>query len=168
MIKETERRLKVYFKNKEELDYLYKREKIILKRIEQYKQNLKECNIDLKDTLVAIDYAKEYIQTNDTTSNIERMLIRETDKILKDIQKALKDKYICRRFIKDIEKQIVDFEVLISKTVVDENDIKLLELYYGKWKWTDEMLANRSSEYISRATMQRKRLGLLININKVV
>ncbi len=168
MTKEVERRLRIHFKNVEELKYLHKREKILIDRVEKYNKDLKSCNVDLTDTLKAIDYTQEYIQNNDTTSSIERMLIKETEKIIKDIQKTLRDKYVCKALIRDIEKQVIDFETVIKKTDIDNNDIKLLELAYGKWKWTDEMLADRLSYYISRPTMYRKRIDLLNKIKEVI
>lgn len=59
-------------------------------RIDRLRNDIKECNIELSDTLKAIDYSREYVYTGDTTSNIERELERAVDNILGKIEREIR------------------------------------------------------------------------------
>ena len=125
-------------------------------RIDRLRNDIKECNIDLSDTLKAIDYSREYINTGDTTSNIERELERAVDNILRQIENELRQKKKNKSRIRNLEKAIDDVEVLLEE--LTEEELQILELRYSE-KMSDKMIAEMVN--MSRTTVQRKRTELI-------
>ncbi len=99
-------------------------------RIDRLRNDIKECNIDLSDTLKAIDYSREYINTGDTTSNIERELERAVDNILRQIENELRQKKKIKSRIRNLEKSIDDVEILLEE--LSEEELQIIELRYGE------------------------------------
>ena len=99
-------------------------------RIDRLRKDIKECNIELNDTLKAIDYSREYVYTGDTTSNIERELERAVDNILQNIEKELKHKRKTKSRIRNLEKSIDDIEILLEE--LSEEELQIIELRYGE------------------------------------
>ena len=121
-------------------------------RISRLRKDIKECNIDLSDTLKAIDYSREYINAGDTTSNIERELERAVDNILRQIENELRQKKKIKSRIRNLEKAIDDVEVLLEE--LTEEELQIIELRYG------EKLNYREMEdllHMGRSTLQRKK-----------
>ena len=89
-------------------------------RIDRLRKDIKECNIDLNDTMKAIDYSREYVYTGDTTSNIEKELERAVDNILRQIENELIQKKKIKSRIRNLEKAIDDVEVLLEELTEEE------------------------------------------------
>jgi len=68
----TEGMLYSYYRRKKRIASLKSKLVRTQLRINRLRKDIKECNIELNDTLKAIDYSREYVYTGDTTSNIER------------------------------------------------------------------------------------------------
>ena len=125
-------------------------------RIDRLRSDIKECNIDLNDTLKAIDYSREYINAGDTTSNIERELERAVDNILRQIENELRQKKKIKSRIRNLEKAIDDVEVLLEE--LTEEELQILELRYSE-KMSDREISDMIN--MSRTTVQRKSTELM-------
>ncbi|HSH51627.1 MAG TPA: hypothetical protein VK982_07875 [Bacteroidales bacterium] len=99
-------------------------------RIDRLRNDIKEYNIELSDTLKAIDYSREYVYTGDTTSNIEKELERAVDNILGKIEKEIREKKKIISRIRNLEKAIDDVEVLLEE--LSEEELQIIELRYGE------------------------------------
>lgn len=125
-------------------------------RIDRLRKDIKECNIDLSDTLKAIDYSREYINAGDTTSNIERELEKAVDNILRQIENELRQKKKIKSRIRNLEKAIDDVEVLLEE--LTEEELQIIELRYSE-KMSDREISDMVN--MSRTTVQRKRTDLI-------
>ena len=125
-------------------------------RINRLRKDIKECNIELNDTLKAIDYSREYVYTGDTTSNIERELERAVDNILQNIEREIKHKRKTKSRIRNLEKSIDDIEILLEE--LSEEEIQILELRYSE-KMSDKVISGMVN--MSRTTVQRRRTELI-------
>lgn len=125
-------------------------------RISRLRNDIKECNIELSDTLKAIDYSREYVYTGDTTSNIERELEKAVDNILGKIEREIREKKRIKSRIRNLEKAIDDVEVLLEE--LSEEELQILELRYSE-KMSDKMIAEMVN--MSRTTVQRRRTDLI-------
>lgn len=125
-------------------------------RIDRLRNDIKECNIELSDTLKAIDYSREYVYTGDTTSNIERELERAVDNILGKIEREIREKKRIKSRIRNLEKAIDDVEVLLEE--LSEEELQIIELRYSE-KMSDREISDMVN--MSRTTVQRKRTDLI-------
>ena len=148
-----------HYKRKKRLQSLLSREIRIQNRIDRLTKDIKECNIDLEDTMRAIDYSRDNIQSGEVTSNIERELERAVDNILRQIEYNIKDKYKTKSKISRIEKQIEDVEVLLEDLLEEEKQI--LELRYAD-KLSDKAIGTMLN--MSRTTAQRRRTEIILEL----
>lgn len=125
-------------------------------RIDRLRKDIKECNVELNDTMKAIDYSREYVYTGDTTSNIERELERAVDNILGKIEREIREKKRIKSRIRNLEKAIDDVEVLLEE--LTEEELQILELRYSE-KMSDREISDMIN--MSRTTVQRKRTELI-------
>ena len=125
-------------------------------RIDRLRNDIKECNIELSDTLKAIDYSREYIYTGNTTSNIEKELERAVDNILGKIEREIREKKKIKSRIRNLEKAIDDVEVLLEE--LTEEELQIIELRYSE-KMSDREISDMVN--MSRTTVQRKRTDLI-------
>lgn len=91
--------------------------------------DLKECNVELHDTLKSIDYTKDMVDGGMVGSNIERELDKAVDRTLKDLEKAIREKYQLKARILNLKKKADDIEVILD--TLTEEDRKILKLRYG-------------------------------------
>ena len=141
-----------HYRRKKRLDRLKSRYARVELRIERLRKDIKECNIDLEDTLKAIDYSRDCIQSGSITSSIERELERATDKLLRETESTIKEKYHLKSKINNLEKLIEDVEVLLEDLLEEEKQI--IELRYSE-KQSDKAIGIMLN--MSRTTAQRKR-----------
>jgi len=140
-----------HYKRKKRIDSLKSRLIRIENRIERLRRDIKECNIDLEDTMKAIDYSKDAIQSGGVASNIERELERAVDNILREIQYNIKDKYKTKSKIASLEKQIENIELLLEK--LTDEELQIIELKYAEKKNYRIM---ESLIPMGKSTIQRK------------
>lgn len=156
MYSKVEGMLYNHYRRKKRIQSLKSRLVRIENRIERLRRDIKECNIDLDDTLKAIDYSRDSIQSGEVTSNIERELERATDKILKELETSMKEKWKTIKKIRDLEKQVENIELLLEE--LTEEELRIVELKYGE-QLNDREVSERL--YMARSTMQRKK-GIVI------
>jgi RNA polymerase sigma factor (sigma-70 family) len=125
-------------------------------RISRLRTDIKECNVCLDDTLKGIDYSKEYVNTGQVVSNIERELEKAIDNILKSIAYEIRRKRKTQSRIRNLEKAIDDVEVLLEE--LSEEELQIIELRYGEKK-SDREIADMIN--MSRTTVQRKRTDII-------
>lgn len=157
----TEGMLYNHYRRKKKIISLRSRVIRIQHRIDNLRRDIKECNVDLGDTMKAIDYARDPIQNSSVTSNIERELERAIDKILKEIATNISDKWKTIHKINDMEKQIDNIELLLSELVDEE--LQILELKYGEkksYKAMEELIP------MGKSTIQRKHEDLMAYLIK--
>jgi len=126
----TEGMLYSYYRRKKRITNLKSKLIRTQLRIDRLRKDIKECNIELNDTLKAIDYSREYVYTGDTTSNIERELERAVDNILQNIERELRHKRKTKSRIRNLEKSIDDIEILLEE--LSEEELQIIELRYGE------------------------------------
>lgn len=152
----TEGMLYSYYRRKKRITNLKSKLIRTQLRIDRLRKDIKECNIELNDTLKAIDYSREYVYTGDTTSNIERELERAVDNILKNIEREIKHKRKTKSRIRNLEKSIDDVEILLEE--LSEEELQILELRYSE-KMSDKVISGMVN--MSRTTVQRRRTELI-------
>ena len=151
MYSRVEGMLYSHYKRKKRIDSLKSRLIRIENRIERLRRDIKECNIDLEDTMKAIDYSRDSIQSSGVTSNIERELERAVDRMLREIENNIREKYKTKDKIINLEKQVENVELLLDK--LTEEELQIVELKYG------EKINYRSMETLipmGKSTIQRK------------
>lgn len=129
-------------------------------RIERLKDDIKNCKIELNDTLKGIDYSGVKVQNNNPMSEIELELERAFSKLLNDLKQNIREKYKLRSKIQYLEKKIDDFEIILCD--LSEEELQMLELkYYDKKSWA------QIAEYLlcSIATIYRRRDKVFLFIN---
>lgn len=152
-----------YYKKKKTLNILNIRLSTVEKRIKKLTRDIKNCNIELNDTLKAIDYSKDVIQSGSITNTIERELEKAVDNMLRELEVAIREKYKIKSKIINLEKQIENTEIL-SIDLTDE-ELQIIELRYGD-KLSDREIGIML--IISRTTAQRKRQEVIYEmINKI-
>ncbi|MBU5424994.1 hypothetical protein KQI41_01110 [Tissierella pigra] len=156
MYSRVEGMLYSHYKRKKRIDSLKSRLIRIENRIERLRRDIKECNIDLEDTMKAIDYSRDSIQNGGVTSNIERELERAVDVIIKEIEYNIRDKYKTKSKITNLEKQIENIELLLEE--LTEEELTIVELKYGE-QLNDREVSERL--YMARSTMQRKKGSII-------
>lgn len=152
----TEGMLYGHYRRKKRICSLRSREIRIQNRIERLRRDIKECNIDIGETLKAIDYSRDPITTGGIGSSIERELERAVENILKEIEWSIRDKYKTKRKIAELEKQIDNIEMILEK--LTEEELQIVELKYAE-QLNDREISERL--FMARSTMQRKK-GIII------
>ncbi|WP_313757068.1 sigma factor-like helix-turn-helix DNA-binding protein [Tissierella sp.] len=158
----VEKMLYSYYKTKKRIDGLKSRLIRIENRIERLTKDIKECNIDLEDTIKAIDYSRDIVQGN-IVSNIEIELERAVDNILKEIEDNIRDKYKTKSKITNLQKKIDNIDTMLEE--LTEEEAQILKLRYS------EKLSDNRISYIinmSRSTVQRKRIELINNLSEIM
>lgn len=146
-----------HYKKKKRVDILKCKVVRIDIRISELRKDIKECNIDLEDTMKAIDYSSDPIQSNSsTTSNIERELEKATDRLLNFIASYIREKYKLKSRIMNLEKQIENIEVVLEK--LTDEELQIVELRYGEMNNYREM---EEKLHMGRSTLQRKKDRLI-------
>ncbi len=163
MYSRVEGMLYSHYKRKKRIDSLKSRLIRIENRIERLRRDIKECNIDLEDTMKAIDYSRDSIQSGGVTSNIERELERAVDNILKEIQYNIKEKYRTKGKIERLGKQTDYIDSLLEHLI--DGDLEILELRYSE-NLSDESIGDMIN--MSRPTVQRKRIRLINELSEIV
>jgi DNA-directed RNA polymerase specialized sigma subunit len=163
MYSKVEGMLYGHYRRKKRIDSLKSRLIRIENRIERLRRDIKECNIDLEDTMKAIDYSRDSIQSGGVTSNIERELERAVDNILRDIQYSIKDKYKTKSKIERLEKQVDYIDVLLEDLL--EEELQILELRYSEGL-SDEVIGDMIN--MSRPTVQRRRIKLINDLSEIM
>lgn len=162
MYSRVEEMLYSYYKIKKRIDGLKSRLIRIENRIERLTKDIKECNIDLEDTIKAIDYSRDRVQGN-IASNIEIQLERAVDNILKEIENNIKDKYKTKSKITNLQKKIDNIDTMLEG--LTEEEAQILKLRYS------EKLSDNRISYIinmSRSTVQRRRIELVNNLSEIM
>jgi DNA-directed RNA polymerase specialized sigma subunit len=163
MYSRVEGMLYSHYKRKKRIDSLKSRLIRIENRIERLRRDIKECNIDLEDTVKAIDYSRDSIKSGGVTSSIERELERATDNILKEIQNNIRDKYRTKSKIERLGKQTDYIDSLLEHLI--DGDLEILELRYSE-NLSDESIGDMIN--MSRPTVQRKRIRLINELSEIV
>lgn len=158
----VEEMLYSYYKVKKRIDGLKSRLIRIENRIERLTKDIKECNIDLEDTIKAIDYSRDRVKGN-IVSNIEIQLERAVDNILKEIEDNIRDKYKTKSKITNLQKKIDNIDTMLEG--LTEEEAQILKLRYS------EKLSDNRISYIinmSRSTVQRRRIELVNNLSEIM
>ncbi|MBU5440307.1 hypothetical protein KQI42_20130 [Tissierella sp. MSJ-40] len=148
-----------HYRRKKRIDTLKSRLIRIENRIKRLRDDIKECNVELSDTLKAIDYSREYIQSGDVTSNIEKELEIVIDKMLKEIEINIKEKYKLKNKIMHLEKQTENIENLLQE--FNEEELKIIELRYK------EGLSYRQMEaklFMARTSINNKKNKIILHL----
>lgn len=145
-----------HYRKKQRLSGLKSRLKGTERTIEMIRTDIKECNVDLHDTLKAINYSSDRIQNNSTTSSIELELERATDIMLKHIAINIKEKYQLKNKINTLEKEISNIDIQLEK--LTEEELQIVELRYGEKNNYRDM---ENILHMSRSTLQRKKDKLI-------
>jgi chromosome segregation ATPase len=155
-----------YYRKKKRIDSLKSKLIRIDNRIERLRKDIKECNVELDNPLKAIDYSREYVKSNSIVSSIERELDMAVDRIMRELELNLKEKYKVKGKIMNLEKQIENTETLLQK--LNEEELRIIELRYNKelsYRQMEEEL------FMARSTLQRRKdkiiRSLVYETNKV-
>jgi DNA-directed RNA polymerase specialized sigma24 family protein len=150
--KKTEWMLYEYYKKKKRIVKLKNKLARIESRIEKLKKDIKECNVELYDTMKAIDYSREAVQCSSVTSNIENELMKAIDRLLYELNYSVKEKRKTREKIRYIEKKIDDIDVILEQ--LTDEELQIIELKYG-----EEMNYRKMENimHMGRSTIQRKK-----------
>ena len=141
-----------HYRRKNRISSLRSRLIRIENRIDALRRDIKECNIDLGETMKAIDYSRDASGSNSITSNIERELERAIDNTLREIEYNIKEKHKTRDKIRRLEKDIDNIEIMLER--LTEEELQIVELKYG-----EKIKGYRNMEQLTnmgKSTIQRK------------
>jgi len=164
LYRKTEGMLYGYYRRKTRINRLTSRLIRIQNRIDRLRKDIKECNIDLGETVKAIDYSRDPIKSNNVTSSIEIELEKAINKILKELELNIKDKYKTKNKIINLEKQVDSVDIILDK--LTDEELQIIELKYGEnsnYREMEELL------HMGKSTLQRKKdkiIYYLIDENK--
>lgn len=150
--KKTEWMLYEYYKKKKRIVKLKNKLARIESRIEKLKKDIKECNVELYDTMKAIDYSREAVQCSNVTSNIENELMKAIDRLLYELNYSVKEKRKTGEKIRYMEKKIDDIDVILEQ--LTDEELQIIELKYGEQMNYRKM---ESITHMGRSTIQRKK-----------
>lgn len=145
-----------HYKRKNRLGSLNSRLIRIENRMKRLRTDIKECNVELGETMKGIDYSREPGGGSNTISNIERELERAVDKMARDLYYNYKDKYKTMAKVREIEKRIDDTEVLLEGLTKEE--IEIIGLTYA------DILSERDVAdacFMARSTLRRKKEDII-------
>lgn len=159
--RKTEGHLYRYYDTLNKIKALEEEIKRLEKQKEMIKKDMQEANIHIEPELnMGIDYSRTKIQTsNDGTSYAEKELIKEIEKLEKELIYVRKRLYKKKARIRELERQINTMESNIS--MLSEENKRFLELKYGDKKTIDEIAYILN---MARATVYRKREELIEDI----
>lgn len=118
-----------HYRKKNRIANLKSRQVRTINRIESLRRDLRECNIDLGETIKGIDYSRDMSGGGEVSSNIERELDKAVDNILKEITYSIRDKYKTISRISKLQKTIDNTEILLEK--LTEYELIIIESRYG-------------------------------------
>ncbi len=98
-------------------------------RLERLRHDIRTCNVELGETMKAIDYSKDMSGGSGGMSNIEVELERAVDNTLREIRNTIREKHKIIGKIYGIEKEIDNIELLLDDLTEDE--LRIIELRYG-------------------------------------
>ncbi len=121
-------------------------------RIDRLMADIRNCRVNLRDTLKAIDYGNDKVQNNSTQSNIERELEKAVDVLILELEQAQREKRKTAEKIRYVEKKTDDIDVVLEQ--LTEEELRIVELKYG-----DKMTFRQIAEAIhsNRSTIQREK-----------
>lgn len=129
-IKEAEKRIKLYYKQKNWIDSNKNRIKNIEKQISSIEDDLKSCNIrvDLK----AIDYRKDNVNGGFSSGGIEEKIIGEINKMEREVLQLLAEKLELQKHNRELQREIDKIEYNLD--TLNEESKKFIEYRYKDGK----------------------------------
>ena len=152
MYRRVEGMLYSHYRKKKKIYILRVRLARTEERIYKLRKDIRECNVELEDTLQAIDYSKDRVQTSSTISNIEKSLEIAIDKLIKELGINIRQKYKLKNKIMNLEKQIENIDMLLEK--LTDEELEIVELKYAEEMNYREM---EQKLFMARSTIQRKK-----------
>ncbi|WP_066499949.1 hypothetical protein [Abyssisolibacter fermentans] len=151
MYRKIEEILYSHYEKKNKINRLKNRLSRIDNRIKVLKQDIKECNIEMQDTMKSMDYSKNSRNSN-KVSIIEIELERAFNVLEKRIKTAYHNKYKLINRIRDLEKRIENIDIVLNE--LDEEELQLVEYKYNdKYGW----IKISKIQHCSTATIYRKK-----------
>lgn len=138
-------------------------------RIERLRKDLKECNVELNDTMKGIDYTarSESSGGGSISSEMERELDKAVDRTIRELTNAVKEKYKLKSRIDNALKKADNVEVILD--TLSEEDRLILKLRYGGYKGKPVSYENMEVHLnLSSAYIHEKHIGLLNHLEKLI
>lgn len=145
-----------HYRRKSRIGSLKSRLIRIENRIERLRTDIKECNVELGETMKAIDYSRDPSGSSSITSSIERELDKAVDNIIRELEYSIRDKYKTKSKISVIEKKIDNIELLLEDFT--EEELQIIELRYSD-EISDKIIGDRLN--MSRSTVQRRKTDIV-------
>ncbi len=159
LLKDTEEKLKNYFRRENILKTLNKRIDSLKERINKINHDLREVNISIPEESRAITY-EERVQTSGTgISYAESSVMNITSRMQKILEKSKLE-------LIDLEEK--RFNIETDNEVIEDNIkelkneyIDIIRLIYGKGE-TEEFVAQKLN--IDRSNVNRRKISILRNV----
>lgn len=159
LLKDTEEKLKTYFKREDILKTFDKRIESLKERINKINNDLREVNISIPEESRAITY-EERVQTSGTgISYAESSVMNITSRMQKILEKSKLE-------LIDLEERRFNIETdneVIEDNIKELNDelMEIIKLIYGKGR-TEEFVAQKLK--IDRSNVNRRKITILKNV----
>jgi len=156
-IERVEKTLTRHFRKTRTTERLRGQHQRVKSRIDNIRDDMKNCNYDLNTDLRGIHYENTPTKTLYKSSAIEGELMRVAERLEDELYECTEQKYDINKQIRDLEIEIGEVEYVFDQ--LEEEDMELIQLRYGK-EMTFREIANRM--LIDSSTAKRKKDKLLI------
>lgn len=101
----------------------------VSRRIKELRRDIAECNVDLDYDIKGIDYSVEKISGGETSSTVERIVEKALNKLIRELEQAIREKYKLMYEIRQIQKNRDNIGPILDKLAVEEKQV--LDARYG-------------------------------------
>ncbi len=106
-------------------------------RINRLKNDIKTNNIELHDTMRAIDYSGVHVQTSDVTSGVEKELEKAIELLVMELKNEIREKRKTESRIRNLTKQMDNIAIILDQ--LTEEEMQIVELKYSSNKTLRQM-----------------------------
>lgn len=131
-IKEAEKRIKLYYKQKNWIESNKNRIKNIDRQISSIEDDIKNCNVRIGVDLKAIDYSKEKISGGFYAGGLEEKIIDEINKMEREVLQLVAEKLELQKHNRELQREIDKIEYNLD--TLNEEAKKFIEYRYREGK----------------------------------
>lgn len=167
MAKSAKNLLISYYNYKSEIELFEEKIKLVQLKIERLREDLKECNVDMEEVVKGIDYSIAPGGGGPPGSIIEQELMRAVNKTIRELERAVKEKYKLKDRIRRLKDSRDTVKPLLDRFTSEERE--LLELRYaGNRKKQLSFTKIGEKLPISRTTIYTMHENILSELNELL
>ncbi len=161
IINSTEDKIKIYYRNLEEIERLEYKLTLLQKQKTDIEFDINNSNIDLDYEIKAVNYDRVNVQTSNTTSPQEKSIDIAFKQLEKQLELVNKEILETKILIRDLQKKSSDIGFIINKLNNEAKDF--IKMHYKLRKNYREI---SFLLHISTASVVRLRKNILYDVSK--